>query len=105
MNWNLEGKVAGYNKKTLAIVVLVILAGVIFYAGTRYEKMRLSHLKGSSASVSNSAIKKNGSKKQPAAMPQQPTSGVNNGTTSSTAPAVVPPVNNTANQATTTTQK
>ena len=87
MDLNLEGKVAGYNKKTLAIVVLVILAGVIFYAGTRYEKMRLSHLKNSPANVSNSTTKKSGSKKQSAVMPQQPNASVDNNTTSNNAPA------------------
>jgi hypothetical protein len=45
---DLEGKVMGYNKKIVAIAVLVLAGLVIFYAGTRYEKMRI-----------NSAISKN----------------------------------------------
>ena len=93
MNWNLEGKVAGYNKKTLAIVVLVILAGVFFFAGTRYEKMKLSHLNNSPASVGNS-VKKTGPKKQPVPAQQQPNVNAdNNATANNTVPA--PAENNT----------
>lgn len=42
---DLEGKIAGYSKKTLAIVVaLVIVAGAIFYIGAKYEKRKLANL-------------------------------------------------------------
>ncbi len=42
---NLEGKCCGYNKKTLAIIALVVLvAGVMFYAGAKYEKRKLTSL-------------------------------------------------------------
>lgn len=40
---NLEGKVYGYSKKTLAIIVLVVLVGgVMFYAGAKYEKKKVN---------------------------------------------------------------
>lgn len=43
---NLEGKIAGYNKKTVVIaLVAIILAGVFFYAGAKYEKNKLISLK------------------------------------------------------------
>ncbi len=43
--FNLEGKIAGYNKKTLAMVVAaIILLGIGFYAGAKYEKNKLANL-------------------------------------------------------------
>jgi|GEM_PF-2247851 len=42
---NLEGKVYGYSKKMLALIVLfVFVSGVMFYAGAKYEKRKLSNL-------------------------------------------------------------
>jgi hypothetical protein len=42
---NLEGKIAGYSKKTLVIVgALIIVAGGIFYIGAKYEKRKLANL-------------------------------------------------------------
>ncbi|MCX6761241.1 MAG: hypothetical protein NTY33_00105 [Candidatus Moranbacteria bacterium] len=42
---NLEGKVYGYSKKTLALIVLVVLVGgVMFYAGAKYEKRKLTSM-------------------------------------------------------------
>ena len=42
---NLEGELYGYKKKTLAIVATIILvAGVMFYAGAKYEKKKLTAL-------------------------------------------------------------
>ncbi|MFA7319782.1 MAG: hypothetical protein WC022_04275 [Parcubacteria group bacterium] len=42
---NLEGKIAGYEKKTLVIAAIVIIAaGAVFYAGAKYEKHKLSAL-------------------------------------------------------------
>jgi hypothetical protein len=38
-----KGKVCGYNKKTLVIVVaLLVIIGGAFYAGAKYEKSKLS---------------------------------------------------------------
>jgi hypothetical protein len=42
---NEEGKIMGYDKKTLiCIAVLVVVAGVMFYAGAKYEKSKLMKL-------------------------------------------------------------
>ena len=42
----LEGKIMGYSKKTLAIVIALVLgAGIVFYAGAKYEKNKLMKLK------------------------------------------------------------
>lgn len=58
-----EGKILGYNKKTVVTVIIaIILAGIIFYAGAEYEKNKLtSHglLKGKGSNSSTST----GSKK------------------------------------------
>ena len=52
---NLEGKVMGYEKKTLAIVIIIIIAaGAVFYAGAKYEKHKLSALGLLSGSKSSS---------------------------------------------------
>lgn len=41
----LEGEVLGYKKKTVVLVAaLVVLAGVMFYAGAKYEKGKLTKL-------------------------------------------------------------
>ncbi len=41
----IEGEIAGYKKKTLFITaVIIILAGMFFYAGAKYEKHKLSSL-------------------------------------------------------------
>jgi hypothetical protein len=43
--FNLEGECMGYKKITLALVAgMVLLAGVSFYAGAKYEKVKLSKL-------------------------------------------------------------
>lgn len=40
-----DGKIWGYNKKTLTIgLILVVVAGGIFYIGAKYEKNKLSNL-------------------------------------------------------------
>ncbi len=40
-----EGKFLGYRKKRLlAIIAFVLLAGIVFYAGAKYEKRKLSNL-------------------------------------------------------------
>ena len=40
-----EGKVLGYNKKTITVVVLlIVVAGVMFYAGAQYEKKKLGSM-------------------------------------------------------------
>ena len=65
---NLEGKVMGYDKKIVAIVVAVILAFVIFYAGTRYEKMRIISAQQKSA-AQNTEPKKGKSAKTPIETP------------------------------------
>ncbi len=55
---NLEGEIMGYKKKTVAVVALVIvLVAVSFYAGTRYEKGKLTKL-CSNTSASTKAPKK-----------------------------------------------
>jgi len=42
---NLEGKVMGYNKKTVVcVLVLVLIAGGMFYAGAKFEKNKLLKL-------------------------------------------------------------
>jgi len=39
---NLEGELYGYKKKTLAgVVILILVAAVMFYAGAKYEKNKL----------------------------------------------------------------
>ena len=60
---SLEGKFLGYEKKTLAVVGVVIIAALVaFYAGAKYEKHKLSALGLLSGS-------KNSSKKAAAANP------------------------------------
>ena len=58
----LEGKIMGTNKKTLAsIIVLVLVAGIMFYAGAKYEKNKLSKmglLKNSPSSQTSTGNKK-----------------------------------------------
>lgn len=60
-----EGKILGYNKKTVVtVIVAIILAGIIFYAGAEYEKNKLSShgllkVKGSSSGTSSAGSKKN----------------------------------------------
>ncbi len=60
---NLEGKIVGYEKKTLAIVaILIIGAAVVFYAGAKYEKHKLSALgllvnKSASKKVAENSVK------------------------------------------------
>lgn len=40
-----EGKVLGYNKKIITMVILlVVVAGVMFYAGAQYEKKKLGSM-------------------------------------------------------------
>ena len=57
---NLEGKIFGYDKKTLLIVaVVVILLGGSFYAGAKYEKSKLTKLGLlKNATVANTSAKK-----------------------------------------------
>jgi hypothetical protein len=56
---NLEGKVCSYNKRTLATIVLVVfVAGVMFYAGAKYEKRKLSSLGLLKSSSENKSKKK-----------------------------------------------
>lgn len=48
---NLEGKLYGYEKKTLAIIAMLILvAGVMFYAGAKYEKKKIGSAKAAKTS-------------------------------------------------------
>lgn len=65
---NLEGAICGYNKKTLVVVTLLILvAGIMFYAGAKYEKKKLLSLGFSKCENGlPSATGKKKSKKQPA---------------------------------------
>ena len=101
---SLEGKMMGYNKKTVVIaIVAVILAVVVFYAGAEYEKnkmIRLGLCKGGSAQSSAAAgtIKKHKKKDlmTPGTGTTAPTQGTASGTdtTSSTAPSQ--PTNATA---------
>jgi len=45
INMNEEGKILGYNKKTLVtVLILVLVAGSMFYLGAKYEKNKLSKL-------------------------------------------------------------
>ncbi|MDR3558782.1 MAG: hypothetical protein P4L62_01500 [Candidatus Pacebacteria bacterium] len=88
---NLEGKMMGYNKKTVVVaIVAVILAVVIFYAGAEYEKnkmIRLGLCKGGSASVSATGGAKKHKKKVAApanGMPGTGTTTPAQGTTSGT---------------------
>ena len=78
---NLEGKIYGYSKKTLAIIVLVLLvAGVMFYAGAKYEKRKLTSL-GLLKTSGSSNQKKKAPKPADTATPPQ------DGTTTPTAPS------------------
>jgi hypothetical protein len=61
-----EGKVLGYNKKILAMIVaLVIVAGGAFYIGSKYEKNKLSKL-GLLKEATGATVKTKKSKQQPA---------------------------------------
>ena len=53
----LEGKCMGYEKKYLAIAIAILAALVIFYAGTRYEKMRINSGKGGSTTSATKKVK------------------------------------------------
>ncbi|GEM_PF-1910045 len=61
---NLEGKVLGYEKKTLAVIAIAVIgAAVFFYAGAKYEKHKLSAL----GLLANSKSSSSASKKAAAA--------------------------------------
>ncbi len=43
--FNPEGKIAGYNRKTIVIVLVAVIAlGIGFYVGAKYEKSKLARL-------------------------------------------------------------
>ena len=56
----------GYDKKYIAIAVAILAALVIFYAGTRYEKMRITSAEKKSAATNDSTTSKKGKKNTPA---------------------------------------
>lgn len=54
-----EGKIMGYSKKTVyTVLAFVVVAGVMFYAGAKYEKSKLTSL-----GVKSSTAKSGGTKK------------------------------------------
>ncbi|MFA5961289.1 MAG: hypothetical protein WC848_01230 [Parcubacteria group bacterium] len=64
---NLEGKVYGYEKKVLAVIVLVVfVAGAMFYAGAKYEKRKLDKLGLLRNAPAKTAKKKEAPKNPPA---------------------------------------
>jgi cytoskeletal protein RodZ len=93
---NLEGKYMGYDKKYIAIAVAVLAALVIFYAGTRYEKMRIVAGQKKSDSATSSTKKTKAPKSTPAATDVAPADAT---TSTTTTPA---PATTTAPKATTT---
>lgn len=55
---DLKGKIIGYDKKILVVAgLLLIIAGIFFYAGAKYEKHKLSAL---GLLVDKSEVKKDG---------------------------------------------
>jgi len=63
---NLEGKIGGYQKKTLvAAAIAIVVAGAVFYAGAKYEKAKLAKLPKSNTCAISDTTKV--SKKQAAA--------------------------------------
>lgn len=45
MPWQLEGEILGYNKKmVVGIALFVLLFGIAFYVGAKYEKSKLTRL-------------------------------------------------------------
>lgn len=57
---DLEGKILGYNKKTVvAVIGAIVIAAIVFYAGTQYEKNKLTSLglvKGKGSSQTSSGL-------------------------------------------------
>jgi len=63
-----EGKIMGFSKKTIyAALAIIVVAGVMFYAGAKYEKNKLSSLGVKKSSVNGSATPKTKKSKTPGA--------------------------------------
>lgn len=61
----LEGEVCGYRKKTLAaFIILLLVSGIMFYAGAKYEKRKLASLGLLKDKKTSNSEKKAKSKKQ-----------------------------------------
>lgn len=108
---NLEGKIGGYSKKSLAIALVVVIgAGIVFYAGAEYEKGKLSRLKSDTCSIDAGAAKIKKKKKSSAtdsAASAAPTTGTTVNGASGAAPAagtVHPTAQNGTNSAASTDQ-
>ncbi len=89
-NLNLEGKIYGYNKKTVALLALVVIVfGVAFYAGAMYEKKKLASLKskGGSAITTGTAKKKSKKAKNQLPATTDGTTPATTGTDTTTVPA------------------
>lgn len=71
---SLEGKIVGYNKKMVVYAtVIIIVSGLVFYAGAQYEKHKLASLglakSKSSSSANGNSAKKSSKKNQSANSP------------------------------------
>ena len=102
---NLEGKLWGYNKKTLAIVAYtIIIIAVAFFAGSKYEKSKLKSmgLLKSGTTSSTSKTKKAATDATATASPENTNASANTNATNATG-ATKPNSANTNTNTTNTT--
>ncbi len=97
-NLNLEGKIYGYNKKTVALLALVVIVfGIAFYAGAMYEKKKLASLKGKGGSAITTGTTKKKSKKAKNQLPATTVNGTTPVTPDASATDVPAPATTTPN--------
>lgn len=89
---NLEGKVCGYNKKMLTVIILLIfVSGIMFYAGAKYEKRKLLSLGFAKCETTAKSEKKAKNKKQPSQVtPTVSPATIDKNTTKNATPATSP---------------
>jgi Flp pilus assembly protein TadG len=104
---NLEGKIYGYNKKTVALVALVVVVfGIAFYAGAMYEKKKLASLKSKGGSAITTGTSKKKSKKTKNSVPATTINGTTpaaTGTDTTTDPNSTTPTDTTTQTTPSTT--
>ena len=89
---NLEGKVCGYSKRMLVVIILLIfVSGIMFYAGAKYEKRKLLSLGFAKCEALARPEKKAKNKKQdPQTTPAVSPAPVNENITENATPSTSP---------------
>ncbi|MFZ2193359.1 MAG: hypothetical protein WAV31_03885 [Candidatus Moraniibacteriota bacterium] len=89
---NLEGKVCGYSKRMLAVIILLIfVSGIMFYAGAKYEKRKLLSLGFAKCETTAKSEKKAKNKKQSLeATPTTSTTPINEDSATKITPSTSP---------------